>query len=261
MKISVIIPSFNSAKYIAKAIESFVAQTYENKELVILDGISTDETHKIIADFCQKFPAQIKWIKEKDCGISNARNLALKHVTGDLVGFLGCDDILHKNLFSEIAYYTKINPDFDALYFNCYHIGFSSVFQNSTAIPFNKRNLVKHCPIASGESFYYRKNLFDSFKFNEKNRYCMDYEFNMQLASSQKSDSTKYQFFPINITAVFNQNTGINQSSANSIKQRLETVAVQLKFCANFKEKFRIFWKAKKLILKNFSTFQQIKKI
>jgi hypothetical protein len=89
----------------------------------------------------------------------------------------------------------------------------------------------------------------------------MDYEFNMLLASSKKSDGSKYQFFPINITAVFNQNTGINQSSANSVKQRLETVAVQLKFCDNFKEKLRIFWKAKKLILRNFSTFQQTKKI
>ena len=101
MKISVIITVFNGAKYIASAIESFLAQSYENKELVIVDGISTDGTHEIISDYEKRFPQTIKWIQEKDSGISNARNIALKYVSGDVVGFLGCDDFFHKNFFAE----------------------------------------------------------------------------------------------------------------------------------------------------------------
>jgi hypothetical protein len=81
----------------------------------------------------------------------------------------------------------------------------------------------------------------------------MDYEFNMALVAKKK-----YLFFPINITAVFNQNIGSNQSSANSLKQRLETVFVQLKYAKNLKEKLHVLWRAKKLLLKNPSSLNQL---
>ncbi len=253
MKISVIITVFNGAKYIAHAIESFLAQSYENKELIIVDGISTDGTHEIISSYEKRFPQTIKWIQEKDSGISNARNIALKYVTGDVVGFLGCDDFFHKNFFAEFFYYAAINPNFDVAYFNSYCIGFSNSFLNSAAISMTRRNLVKRCQIGSGESFYYRKKIFETRKFNEKNLYSMDYELNMELVTSKK-----YLFFPINITSVFNQNIGTNQSSLNSIKQRLETVFVQLKYSKNLREKLHTLWRAKKLLLKNFSSLNQL---
>ncbi len=253
MKISVIITVFNGAKYVTSAIESFLAQNYENKELVIVDGISTDGTHEIISNYQKKFPQTIKWIKEKDSGISNARNIALRYVTGDVVGFLGCDDFFHKNFFEEFFYYATLNPDFDVAYFNSYCIGFSNSFLSSATISMTRRNLIKHCPIGSGESFYYRRKIFETFQFNEKNLYCMDYELNMALVSTKK-----YHFFPINITAVFNQNIGTNQSSANSTKQRLETVLVQLKYSKNPKEKLHVLWRAKKLLLKNLPSLNSL---
>ena len=253
MKISVIITVFNGTKYIAHAIESFLAQSYENKELIIVDEISTDGTHEIISSYEKRFPQTIKWIQEKDSGISNARNIALKYVTGDVVGFLGCDDFFHKNFFAEFFYYAAINPNFDVAYFNSYCIGFSNSFLNSAAISMTRRNLVKRCPIGSGESFYYRRKIFETRQFNEKNLYSMDYELNMELVTSKK-----YLFFPINITAVFNQNIGTNQSSLNSIKQRLETVFVQLKYSKNLREKLHTLWRAKKLLLKNFFSLNQL---
>lgn len=256
MKISVIITVFNGEKFLAKAIDSFLVQDYESKELLILDDISTDGTHKIISDYQQKFPLLIKWIKQKDSGISHARNTALKRVTGDLVGFLGADDLLHKNFFSEMIYYANINPDFDIIYCNSYSIGSAAGFDLSASIPFTKKNLIKHCPIGSGESFYYRREIFYNLQFNEKNRYCMDYELNMALLSSRKTNGNKYRFFPVNISAVFNTNTGENISSINSIKQRIETICVQLKYSSNIIEKLRIFWRGKKLILRNFSDFK-----
>jgi hypothetical protein len=85
------------------------------------------------------------------------------------------------------------------------------------------------------------------------NLYSMDYELNMELVTSKK-----YLFFPINITSVFNQNIGSNQSSANSLKQRLETVFVQLKYAKNLKEKLHVLWRAKKLLLKNSSSLNQL---
>ena len=258
MKISVIITTFNAAKFLTTAVESFLEQDYQNKELLILDDISTDGTHEIIASYVQKFPQLIRWIKEKDSGISHGRNIALKYVTGDMVGFLGADDFFHKNFFAEMAYYANCNPSFDVIYCNSYAVGASASFNASATIGMTKRNLIKHCPIGSGESFYYRRTIFDQVKFNEKNRYSMDYEFNMELLSSRRADGEKYQFFPVNITAVFNLHSGENISSANALKQRLETIVVQLRHSKNFIEKLRIFWRAKKLILKNNFEFRKI---
>ncbi len=260
MKISVIITTFNAAKYLSKAIESFLAQKYENRELLIVDDISTDATHEIISDYQTRFPFFIKWIREKDSGISNARNIALKYATGDIVGFLGADDFLHKDFFAETKYYFDVNPNFDVIYFNSYSVGEMNGFDASSNIVVNVRNLIKRCPIGSGESFYYRREIFERFKFNENNRYSMDYELNMALASSKKIDGKKYSFYPVNITAVFNSHTGENISSANSIKQRLETIAVQLKYAKCSISKGRIFWRGKKLIAKNFAEFQKILK-
>lgn len=256
MKISLIITVLNAEKYLRKALDSFLAQDYADKELIILDGKSRDGSHEIIAQYQKNFPHLIKWINEPDSGISQARNIALKHVTGDLVGFLGADDFLHKDFYAQMAYYTEVNPDFDVMYFNSYTVGNNSAFDNSAQTMITMRNLIKHCPIGSGESFYYRRAVFDALKFNEKNRYSMDYELNMALVKSGQ-----YRFFPVNIAAVFNGSYGESISFTSSLKQRLETVAVQLKYARNFKEKFCILYRKKKLILKNFQTFCEIKKI
>lgn len=254
MKISVIITVFNGEKYLRKAIDSFLSQQYDEKELIIVDGKSTDGSHEIIADYKTRFPRLIKWINQPDTGISNGRNIALQHATGDIVGFLGADDFLHEDFFVKIPYYAKMNPAFDVMYFNSYTVGNSSSFDASSQIKVNRRNLIKHCPIGSGESFYYRRRIFDVFKFNEKNRYSMDYELNMALVADGN-----YKFFPINVTAVFNGAYGDSISSLSSLKQRLETVAVQLKYAPNFKEKFTIFCRKRKMLMRNWQNFLTIK--
>lgn len=251
MKISVIITAFNAVKFLPKAIDSFLEQNYESKELLIIDDISTDGTHEIIKQYQEKFPQLIRWIREKDSGISHARNLALKHVTGDIVGFLGADDFLHKNFFEEMAYYAGLNQHFDVIYFNSYAVGVFSSFDASATIRVTPRNLIKHSPIGSGESFYYRREIFEQFKFNEKNRYSMDYEFNMALAVAKKL------FYPVNISAVFNHHSGENISSANAMKQKIETVAVQLKYAKCSIEMMKIILRRPKFMIKNWSKIKE----
>lgn len=246
MKISLIITAFNAEKYLTKAIESFLEQEYDNKELLIIDDISTDKTHEIIANYAQKFPNLIKWIKEKDSGISNARNIAIKYATGDLIGFLGADDFLHKDFYRDMQYYIKNNLNFDVIYFNSYAVGANNAFNSSANIAVTKRNLIKHCPIGSGESFYYRREVFNQIKFNEQNRYSMDYELNMALAATRKVNGEKFIFYPVNIVAVFNYHSGVNISSLSAEKQRIETFFVQLKYANNLIEKLRIIWKSRK---------------
>ncbi|MFM7620995.1 MAG: glycosyltransferase [Alphaproteobacteria bacterium] len=256
MKISVIITNFNGEVFLDQAIKSFLDQDYENKELIIVDGISKDKSHQIIEKYAQQNPLQIKWIKEVDSGISNARNIALKHVSGDLIGFLGSDDILHQDFFKNLSYYLKVDDKFDVAYFNNYCVGKSYSYNLGCQHSITFRNLIKYCPIASGEAFYYKKSIFDYFKFNEHNRYSMDYELNLAISSfksaSKSTSKNKYLFFPIDLVAVINRDTGLNQSSLNSKKQRLESIAVQLKYADNFLIKIKIIIRSYKLFIKNY---------
>lgn len=92
MKISVITVCFNSEATIAYAIESFLAQDYSDKELVIVDGASTDRTLEIVASF--KSPL-IRHYSEPDAGLFDAMNKGLRLFEGDAVGFLNSDDTFH----------------------------------------------------------------------------------------------------------------------------------------------------------------------
>jgi glycosyltransferase involved in cell wall biosynthesis len=89
MKISVVTVCFNSERTIGDTIESFLFQDHADKELVIVDGGSTDRTLSIVDRFPQD---QIFVQSERDAGIYDAMNKGLRRFTGDAVGFLNSDD-------------------------------------------------------------------------------------------------------------------------------------------------------------------------
>jgi len=98
--ITVIVAVYDGAKTLQRCIDSVSYQTYPNKELIIIDGGSTDGTIKIIKFNQNKISY---WESEADNGIYHAWNKALDHVKGDWICFLGSDDYLWKNnVFDEI---------------------------------------------------------------------------------------------------------------------------------------------------------------
>ncbi len=92
MKISVVMASFNSAKTIRHAIDSFLRQSHPDKELVIIDGGSTDATANIVHELAAP---NVTWLSEKDDGIYDAMNKGMAQARGDIVGFLNSDDAFH----------------------------------------------------------------------------------------------------------------------------------------------------------------------
>ena len=98
--ISVIVAVYNGARTMQRCIDSVSDQTYPKKELIVIDGGSTDGTINIIKSNQDKIAY---WKSEHDNGIYNAWNKALGHITGDWICFLGSDDYLWKSsVFEEI---------------------------------------------------------------------------------------------------------------------------------------------------------------
>ena len=101
--ISVIVAVYNGARTLQRCIDSVANQTYLNKELIIIDGGSTDGTIDILRTNNDKIAY---WKSEPDNGIYNAWNKALGHAGGDWILFLGSDDYLwKKSVFEEIMPY------------------------------------------------------------------------------------------------------------------------------------------------------------
>lgn len=92
--ISIIMPVYNSEKYISEAIESICNQSYKNWELLIVNDGSTDHTSEIIDDFSKK-DSRIKVFHRKNEGVSMARNFALNKICGEYVTFIDSDDVYH----------------------------------------------------------------------------------------------------------------------------------------------------------------------
>lgn len=92
--ISIIMPVYNSEKYISEAIESICNQSYKNWELLIVNDGSTDHTSEIIDDFSKK-DSRIKVFHRKNEGVSMARNFALNQICGEYVTFIDSDDVYH----------------------------------------------------------------------------------------------------------------------------------------------------------------------
>jgi len=103
--VSIITPCYNSERYIAKAIESVINQTFIDWELIIIDDKSTDNSLSIIKEFL-KIEPKIKLIEQDiNIGAANARNIGIKNAIGEYISFLDSDDIwLPEKLEKQIKY-------------------------------------------------------------------------------------------------------------------------------------------------------------
>ena len=89
--VSIIMPSYNTAAYIADSIRSVQAQTYENWELIIVDDCSTDDTDAMVASFSDN---RIRYLKNPvNSGAAVSRNYALREAKGKWIAFLDSDDL------------------------------------------------------------------------------------------------------------------------------------------------------------------------
>lgn len=92
--VSILIPVYNTEKYVAEAIESALNQTYKNIEIVIVDDGSTDRSWEIIESYREKYPNIIKTFKQENKGACAARNKAFELSTGQYIQYLDSDDLL-----------------------------------------------------------------------------------------------------------------------------------------------------------------------
>ena len=113
--VSIIVPSYNCAKYLPDTINSVLAQTYTNWEMLIVDDCSTDNSEEVIKSFGDP---RIRYLKnEKNSGAAISRNYALREAKGRWIAFLDSDDMwMPEKLSHQIAFMEENGYDFPVYY-------------------------------------------------------------------------------------------------------------------------------------------------
>ena len=94
MKISLITVTYNSSRTLRDTIVSVLAQTYQDIEYIIIDGLSEDNTIEIIKEYEPQFEGRIRWVSEKDTGLYDAMNKGFRMATGEIIGIINSDDLI-----------------------------------------------------------------------------------------------------------------------------------------------------------------------
>ena len=120
--VSIIMPSYNTAKYIGESIESVQRQTYQNWELIIVDDCSTDNTDEVVKSYLSD--ERINYFKnEKNSGAAVSRNRALREAKGKWIAFLDSDDLwMPEKLKKQISFMEK----------NGYHFSYTNYAEIDT---------------------------------------------------------------------------------------------------------------------------------
>ena len=103
--LSIIMPVYNVSQYLKRSLDSIIAQTYTNLEIILIDDGSSDGTESICDDYAA-LDSRIKVIHRANGGVSSARNIALDNMSGELVGFVDGDDYVEPDFYS--CLYTQL---------------------------------------------------------------------------------------------------------------------------------------------------------
>ncbi len=106
MKISVIIPVYNSSTYLRKCLDSVVNQTLKDIEIIVINDGSTDDSKNIIGEYTVKYK-NIIFIDQENKGIGKTRNIGIKKATGEYITFVDSDDYIKENMLEEYYKYAK----------------------------------------------------------------------------------------------------------------------------------------------------------
>lgn len=171
MKVSVIVPVYNTERYLEKCLCSLVNQTLEDIEIIIVNDGSTDDSQSIIDKYVKKYPRKVNSYVKENGGLSDARNYGISKAIGDFIGFVDSDDFVDTNMYMKL-YDAALNEGADIVecgYMNYYEQENKSItseyetpleFKNS--IPIRDKDIIIDATSMSWNKLY-KKFLFHNY--------------------------------------------------------------------------------------------------
>lgn len=224
LKISLVTPSYNQAKFLEDCLLSVKTQAYPNVEHIVMDGGSNDGSVEILKAYSARAGWEhLQWKSEPDKGQSDALNKALNVARGDIVGWLNADDRYRPSCFETVVRGFEKYPDADILYGDYTYIDESGrVWKLRREIEYNWFILhYLHMLYIPTPSSFYRRRIFEEGNgIDTKFDYAMDYEFVVRLAH----EGYRFRHIPA-LLADFRLHPA-SKTGAHADKQRREHDAI-----------------------------------
>ena len=184
-RVSVIIPSYNSGRYLRQAITSALDQVPCPDEVLVQDGGSTDRTLEIL----NSFGKSVAWTSAPDLGQSDALNKALSRATGDVILWLNADDVIVPGAIAAASAAFAADAGLAFAYGDFEIIdGADALVRSYRSSPYSwQRVYARGCYIFSGSLFVRRRSLIDIGAFDPTLRACMDFDLLLRLDGTGRS--------------------------------------------------------------------------
>ncbi len=194
--ISIIIPSYRDSQYIGEAINSVMAQSFGDYEILVVNDGSpdTDELERVL----EQYEGRIIYIKQQNLGCSAARNVAIRAARGQFIAFLDADDYWSRDFLAEQKRFLDENPTIDLVYTDALHVGDSPLagctFMQTT--PSNgdvtfESLLAGECTVILSGVVTRRQAVVEAGLFDESLHYAEDYDLWLRMA--QQGSRLAYQ--------------------------------------------------------------------
>jgi glycosyltransferase involved in cell wall biosynthesis len=183
--VSVLMTAYNREKYIAEAIESVIASTYQNWELIIVDDCSKDQTVEIAKSYEAKDNRIKVYINEKNLGDYPNRNRASEYSSGKYIKYLDSDDVIYAFSLQIMVDAMEANPEVAiGLSYNSYNNESKLPLKLSSEEAIKTHFFEKGLLYIGPSGCIYKREIFNQTGGFGKYGVASDYEFNLRLACS-----------------------------------------------------------------------------
>ena len=234
--ISIIVPVYNTEKYLEKCICSIISQTYKNIEIIIVNDGSTDNSKRICEKY-EKKDNRIKLINKENGGQGSAKNIGIDYATGNYIGFVDSDDYIDEDMYETLYNLcVKNDADISMVAFNKVIDGkvMKTMDFGGETIVFDKFNAMKELLLDREIKSYnwnklYKKELFEGIEFSEKLKY-EDIDINVKLF--EKINKFTYKKIP-KYYYVQRNNSIVNCKSYDNLKDYVTVTKQRYEYLYN----------------------------
>lgn len=130
-RVTIVIPTFNHQRYLAEAVESGLRQTYQDREIIVVDDGSTDRTPEVL----ERYGNQIRVIRKANGGTPSALNAGIRAAHGAWIAWLSSDDLFEPEKIAKQIAFADAHPDVSVIYTNWFVIDASGQVTDQLASP------------------------------------------------------------------------------------------------------------------------------
>lgn len=191
MRLSIVVPSFNQARFLKACLDSILNQNYSDVEVLVMDGGSTDESVSILKSYGDR----IIWVSEPDGGQAAGVNKGINRASGEVIGWLNSDDVYYPGVFKTVMKVFEEHPEINVIYGHADHINEDGSYREDYYTePWDYERLKEICYICQPAVFFRRKTVMEVGLLNPERQFAMDYDLWLRLGKTEQFHFIKKKF-------------------------------------------------------------------